>query len=540
MDHPDQHLLEQAEQYIADGHTEKAIQVLLKSKNRGLRRKVVAISGRYKQWKRQYESGKIVTEEFNAHVVRVNGELLSVISGGVVEGNGGNKRIIWLFVGVGIAIVAGLLYFKPDKAIESRDIVQDQNPSDSCLVSNRVIRVADFTKGDSDGFTNRTIGSLRQMVAQDLYLVTKAPYTDFAEFDYLPKIIKNYYSACDTSGIFVNGSIDYQAETLECVINIINLQFNPNAEISNSVQAIYFRNPSELEFSVASNADYVAKFIACLSKYYSYRTGEALDCFADLLLDEGLEKYPNFQGYLYFYLGNCFLYTGDEAEAQKSYEVAMEKNKSLEKWTKPMLKEFVEGYDQRIVAEGLNEERPSEENEPVPEVKFKKGNTVKGYPTLKLENQTWLGKNLNIEIEGSWCYGEDESSETNANCAKYGSLYTWEAAKKVCQELGPEWKLPTDEDWKEMTKQFGGYDISKEAYESLIEGGSSGFAALLGGYRDSDGEFVNLGRVGYYWSSTEPMLSTLGTTTSAVMVSVSGRNYGSKSLGFSCRCVKDN
>ena len=171
MDNPDQHLLEQAEQYIADGHTDKAIQVLLKSKNRGLRRKVVAISGRYKQWKRQYESGKIVTEEFNAHVVRVNGELLSVISGGVVEGNGGTKRIIWLVVGVGIAVVAGLLYFKPDKTIESIDIVQDQNPSDSCMVSNRVIRVADFTKGDSDGFSDTTIGILDEHGRSEEYKV---------------------------------------------------------------------------------------------------------------------------------------------------------------------------------------------------------------------------------------------------------------------------------------------------------------------------------------------------------------------------------
>ena len=69
MDHPDQHSLEQTEEYIDDGHTAKAIQVLLKLKNRGLRRKVVAISGWYKQWKRQYRSGKIVTEEFNAHVI---------------------------------------------------------------------------------------------------------------------------------------------------------------------------------------------------------------------------------------------------------------------------------------------------------------------------------------------------------------------------------------------------------------------------------------------------------------------------------------
>ena len=37
----------------------------------------------------------------------------------------------------------------------------------------------------------------------------------------------------------------------------------------------------------------------------------------------------------------------------------------------------------------------------------------------------------------------------------------------------------------------------------MIENGDSGFAALLGGYRNSDGEYLGLGRDGYYWSASE-------------------------------------
>jgi uncharacterized protein (TIGR02145 family) len=118
------------------------------------------------------------------------------------------------------------------------------------------------------------------------------------------------------------------------------------------------------------------------------------------------------------------------------------------------------------------------------------------------DGKRWMTKNLNIKVDDSWCY-EDKSS----NCNEYGRLYTFEAAKEGCQLLGNGWRLPTDEEWREMAKQYGGADDDasdggKAAYEALLGNGSSGFAAQLGGWRGTSGSFYGLGSIGDYWSST--------------------------------------
>ena len=84
------------------------------------------------------------------------------------------------------------------------------------------------------------------------------------------------------------------------------------------------------------------------------------------------------------------------------------------------------------------------------------------------------------------------------NCRKYGRLYTFEAAKEGCRLLGDGWRLPTDAEWKKLAESYGGLRVyensdwvekgdSKESYKALSNNGSSGFAALLGGWRDSSG-----------------------------------------------------
>lgn len=132
----------------------------------------------------------------------------------------------------------------------------------------------------------------------------------------------------------------------------------------------------------------------------------------------------------------------------------------------------------------------------------------KTYKTVKLNSKTWLQENLNYDIGvGSWCY--DDKPE---NCQEYGRLYTWEAAKKACAALGDGWRLPTDEEWKALAKFSGGYyDFTEEGevgdqnkgYETLTSKKATGFAALLGAVRSTDGEYGNLGRNGGYWSATE-------------------------------------
>lgn len=163
---------------------------------------------------------------------------------------------------------------------------------------------------------------------------------------------------------------------------------------------------------------------------------------------------------------------------------------------------------------------------------------VEDFPTIEVNGLTWMAKNLWIEVENSWCYDNDP-----ANCEQYGRLYTWEAAKQACAELGNGWRLPTEQEWQDLLKRFSGDDhvnTYKAAYQPLIEGGNSGFNARLGGARFLDGSFLFLGDEGYYWSATGDG-SEIGAY-GWIFRRLSGRLIRpgfNKSAAFSCRCVRE-
>jgi uncharacterized protein (TIGR02145 family) len=175
------------------------------------------------------------------------------------------------------------------------------------------------------------------------------------------------------------------------------------------------------------------------------------------------------------------------------------------------------------------------------------GNT---YDTIHINNQAWLAKNLKIDIKDSWCYGNDTS-----NCRIYGRLYTLEAAKLACQQLGNEWRLPTDTDWRRLAGKFGGMndrllknspyaaeDFGESAYKALITGGISGFSAQLGGERKNDGYYSQLNVLGYYWSSTDTEGLWENTAWSYGFIygnSTMERWAYEKTTGLACRCVQD-
>ncbi len=159
--------------------------------------------------------------------------------------------------------------------------------------------------------------------------------------------------------------------------------------------------------------------------------------------------------------------------------------------------------------------------------------------TIVLNKQTWLAENLNLYVDDSWCYeGKGE------NCKKYGRLYTWDAAKKGCAALGSGWRLPTDREWREMAKQFGGVDDDASdsgaaAYEALMNGGSSGFAALFGGWRSTVGSYYHQGVYGYYWSGSSSDESNAWYYRFYGDSKRLYRNYNHKGVGRSVRCLQD-
>ena len=152
----------------------------------------------------------------------------------------------------------------------------------------------------------------------------------------------------------------------------------------------------------------------------------------------------------------------------------------------------------------------------------------------------WMKENLNVETADSWCYENSLDS-----CAKYGRLYTWEAAKAACQSVGM--RLPTRAEWAALVTAAGGSSTAGSKLKSTsgwnsCSGISStdqyGFSALPGGSRSSDGGFDDAGGDGGWWAATE---------TSGGYAYYRNMHYGydgvgevssDKSYGFSARCVQ--
>ena len=162
----------------------------------------------------------------------------------------------------------------------------------------------------------------------------------------------------------------------------------------------------------------------------------------------------------------------------------------------------------------------SKSNTDISTVVDRDGNT---YTTKVMKDgKRWMTQNLNVEVADSWCYDNDPK-----NCEQYGRLYTWQAAKNACHFLGKSWKLPSDEEWTNMVDNYGGakYGNSKDggasAYKALMDQGSSGLTALLGGYRIPVGSSSPWAATATTGAVRSAMLTTLGATASTVVVSVS-------------------
>lgn len=156
-----------------------------------------------------------------------------------------------------------------------------------------------------------------------------------------------------------------------------------------------------------------------------------------------------------------------------------------------------------------------------------------------LDGKRWMTANLDVDTNGSYCYDDAEP-----NCRRYGRLYTWESARRGCQSLGDGWRLPTNDEWRQLTKHYGGVyedsaDRGKAAYAALSIGGSSGLDALLGGGRaPDDGAYARMDAHGFYWTASESDASSawfynLGRGGQALY----RHSDGEKQRALSVRCV---
>lgn len=183
------------------------------------------------------------------------------------------------------------------------------------------------------------------------------------------------------------------------------------------------------------------------------------------------------------------------------------------------------------------------------------------YPTVLINSQCWMKKNLNIgnmldslaaqtdnSIIEKYCY-----KNLHAYCDTFGAYYQWnemmqytttEGTKGICPD---GWHIPNDAEWYAM-ENFVDASINDpntwgvrgtNGGRELKYEGTSGFDALLGGFRNYLGGFSNFETYAFFWVSTNI------NTSNAVIRSVNStdnkiyRDWYHKERGQSVRCLKD-
>ncbi|GBU22917.1 hypothetical protein R80B4_02830 [Fibrobacteres bacterium R8-0-B4] len=231
------------------------------------------------------------------------------------------------------------------------------------------------------------------------------------------------------------------------------------------------------------------------------------------------------------------------------------------------------------------------------------------YESVTIGGKTWMKENLNIATLDSWCHGEGgavydydnggwmtslQSWEIQANCKKYGRLYTWDAARTACPS---GWRLPSRDDWDQLAEYVGGTKASnygtrhdwlgagmklksrrgwggdqvrrgggtddywfpatlrwlgvgkKLNSKSARNGGKGqggngtddfGFSALPGGRRyRSDGSFHDAGGEGCWWTATEHDDRAAYYRGMDRKDDNLSEDYNYKNYGYSVRCIAE-
>jgi len=206
-------------------------------------------------------------------------------------------------------------------------------------------------------------------------------------------------------------------------------------------------------------------------------------------------------------------------------------------------------------------EKEDDEETPSTTITDKDGNV---YTSVIIGTQEWMVENLKttkyndgtdiplvtddyewevLTTPGYCWYDNDITNKT-----PYGALYNWYAVNtgKLCPT---GWHVHTDAEWTTLTTYLGGENVAggklKEAGTTHWASPNTGavdeydFTALPGGGRDVDGTFLYFGYEGYWWSATGYSATDAYCWAMYYDYSRIFRNYVSKKVGFSVRCVKN-
>jgi len=184
----------------------------------------------------------------------------------------------------------------------------------------------------------------------------------------------------------------------------------------------------------------------------------------------------------------------------------------------------------------------------------------KVYKTVKIGTQTWMAENLDVSFfnngdvipefktdkewiksgNPAWCYYDNNPDNGN----KYGKLYNWYAVNDK-RGLAPKgWHIATENEYKTLifTADDDGNALKSNGQGKGEGAGTntSGFSALLGGYRWRYGDFNKLAYEAEFWSSTGngnvEIANYIYLNFDDNKITLAARY---SECGYSVRCIKD-
>jgi uncharacterized protein (TIGR02145 family) len=113
------------------------------------------------------------------------------------------------------------------------------------------------------------------------------------------------------------------------------------------------------------------------------------------------------------------------------------------------------------------------------------------YKTITVEGVTWMVENLKYKTPEGSSYFENDPN----NVQKYGILYDWKTATRVCPK---GWHLPSGAEFQSLIDH---YYVGKGWGNIALD--TTSFRIQLAGMQDPEGTYSEMDESGFYWTSTE-------------------------------------
>ena len=209
------------------------------------------------------------------------------------------------------------------------------------------------------------------------------------------------------------------------------------------------------------------------------------------------------------------------------------------------------------------------------------------HPTIKIGSQTWMADNMyvtsyngsgdsaaagddiaawNKALENTFSFPSDvDYSDGGSAVASdaiqrkmYGNFYQWGAAVDDADDSGVTpsvrgicpsgWHIPSNADWDALQAALGDSTTQDNTWANgqaknigtqLKAGGTSGFSAVMCGYRNANGAFYSRGTYTIFWASEQSGADDAWVRDLSSALAGMSRTTFNKSYGFSVRCIKD-